>query len=80
MGLEKRGNLEKEIFFTLFYNPIKYVKRINIDSLLDDMFFSKMDIVQRDQTRVSIRHMLRNMSSFMDVLREDDDDHWFFDL
>lgn len=77
--LEKRGNLEKEIFFTLFYNPIKYVKRINIDSLLDDMFFSKMDIVQRDQTRISIRHLLRNMSSFMDVLKEDKDD-WFFDL
>jgi len=77
--MREKPNLEKEIFYTLFYNPIKYVKRINIESLLDDMFFSKMNIIQRDQTRVSIRHLLRDLSSFMDVLKEDEDD-WFFDL
>ena len=77
--MREQPNLEKEIFFTLFYNPIKYVKRINIDSLLDDMFFSKMGIIRRDQTRVEVRHLLRDLSKFMDVFREDEDD-WFFDL
>lgn len=74
-----RSNLEKEIFYTLFYNPIKYFKRINIDSLLDDMFFSDMDLISRDQHRVSVRHLLRDLSNLMDFLKEDED-NWFFDI
>ena len=76
---EGRSNLEKEIFYTLFYNPIKYFKRINIDSLLDDMFFSDMDLISRDQHRVSVRHLLRDLSNLMDFLKEDED-NWFFDI
>jgi len=74
-----RSILEKEIFYTLFYNPIKYFKRINIDSLLDDMFFSDMDLISRDQHRVSVRHLLRDLSNMMDFLKEDED-NWFFDI
>jgi len=76
---QEEVNLEKEIFYTVFYDPTKYLKRINIDSLLNDMFFSKMNIIQRDRTRVSIKHLLRDLSKFMDIFREDKDD-WFFDL
>jgi len=76
---KEQPNLEKEIFYTLFYNPIKYFKRINIDKLLDDMFFSEMGPIRRDQHKVSIRHLLRDLSSLMDVFREDEDD-WFFDI
>ncbi len=76
---KEQPNLEKEIFYTLFYNPIKYFKRINIDKLLDDMFFSEMGPIRRDQHKVSIRHLLRDLSSLMDVFREDED-NWFFDI
>ena len=76
---KEQPNLEKEIFYTLFYNPIKYFNRINIDKLVDDMFFSEMGPIRRDQHKVSIRHLLRDLSNLMDVLREDDDD-WFFDI
>ena len=76
---KEQPNLEKEIFYTLFYNPIKYFNRINIDSLLDDMFFSGMGPIRRDQHKVSIRHLLRDLSNLMDFLREDEDD-WFFDI
>jgi len=76
---KEQPNLEKEIFYTLFYNPIKYFNRINIDKLLDDMFFSEMGPIRRDQHKVSIRHLLRDLSNLMDILREDEDD-WFFDI
>ena len=76
---KEQPNLEKEIFYTLFYNPIKYFKRINIDKLLDDMFFSEMGPIRRDQHKVSIRHLLRDLSNLMDFVREDEDD-WFFDI
>ncbi len=76
---KEQPNLEKEIFYTLFYNPIKYFKRINIDKLLDDIFFSKMGPIRRDQHKVSIRHLLRDLSSLMDFVREDED-NWFFDI
>ncbi|MFX0001672.1 MAG: ArsR/SmtB family transcription factor [Candidatus Hodarchaeota archaeon] len=76
---KEQPNLEKEIFYTLFYNPIKYFNRINIDNLLDDMFFSEMGPIRRDQHKVSIRHLLRDLSNLMDVFREDEDD-WFFDI
>jgi predicted transcriptional regulator len=77
---KEQPNLEKEIFYTLFYNPIKYFKRINIDKLLDDMFFSEMGPIRRDMTRVTVRHLLRDLTGMMDVLREDEGDFWFFDI
>ena len=76
---KEQPNLEKEIFYTLFYNPIKYFKKINIDKLVDDMFFSEMGPIRRDQHKVSIRHLLRDLSNLMDFFREDEDD-WFFDI
>ncbi len=76
---KEQPNLEKEIFYTVFNNPIKYFKRINIDKLLDDMFFSEMGPIRRDQHKVSIRHLLRDLSNLMDFVREDKDD-WFFDI
>jgi predicted transcriptional regulator len=77
---KEQPNLEKEIFYTLFYNPIKYFDRINIDKLLDDMFFSEMGPIRRDQHKVSIRHLLKDLSKLMGFLREDEDDFWFFDI
>lgn len=76
---QEKPNLEKEIFYTLFYNPLKYLKRINIDKLLDDMFFSDMDLIQRDQHKVSVRYLLRDLSKFMDFFKEEEED-WFFDI
>ncbi|MFX1591244.1 MAG: helix-turn-helix domain-containing protein [Promethearchaeota archaeon] len=75
----EQPNLEKEIFYTLFFNPDRYFKRINIDSLLDDMFFSDMDIIRRDISKVTVRHLLKDLSKMMDFLYEDEDD-WFFDI
>ncbi|MFX1418598.1 MAG: hypothetical protein ACFE9N_06730 [Promethearchaeota archaeon] len=75
----EQPNLEKEIFYTLFFNPDRYFKRINIDSLLDDMFFSDMDIIRRDISKVTVRHLLKDLSKMMDFLYEDEED-WFFDI
>ncbi len=77
---KEQPNLEKEIFYTLFYNPIKYFDRINIDKLLDDMFFSEMGPIRRDQHKVSIQHLLKDLSKLMGFLREDEEDFWFFDI
>ncbi len=77
---KEQPNLEKEIFYTLFYNPIKYFDRINIDKLLDDMFFLEMGPIRRDQHKVSIQHLLKDLSKLMGFLREDDEDFWFFDF
>ncbi len=76
---QEQPNLEKEIFFTMFYNPLKYFKRINLDNLLDDMFFSKMDLIRRDQHLVSVKHLLRDLSKIMGFIREDED-KWFLDI
>ena len=77
---KEQPNLEKEIFYTLFYSPSKYFKRINIDTLLDDMFFSEMGPIRRETNKVSIRYLLKDLSKFMDFMREDEDDFWFFDI
>jgi predicted transcriptional regulator len=77
---KEQPNLEKEIFYTLFYNPIKYFDRINLDKLMEDMFFSEMGPIRRDQHKVSLRHLLRDLSNLMDFLREDEEDFWFFDI
>ena len=76
---QEQPNLEKEIFYTMFYDPLKYFKRINIENLLDDMFFSNMDLIKRDQQKIAIKHMLRDLSNIMGFLHEDDDS-WFFDF
>jgi len=77
---KEQPNLEKEIFYTLFYDPMKYFNRINIDKLLDDMFFSDMGPIRRDQHKVSIRYLLKDLSKLMDFLRVDEEDFWFFDI
>lgn len=72
-------SLEKEIFYTLFFNIDRYFDKINIDYLLNDLFFADMNIIRRDQHRVSIKHLLKDLSKIMDFFREDKDD-WFFDI
>ena len=72
-------NLEREIFYTLFYNPVQFGKRINIDSLMDRLFFSDLDPFTRGSKLTDVKTLLKDMSSFMDFLWEDDDD-WFFDF
>ena len=71
-------NLGEEILFTLFFNPEKYFNKINVDSLLDDLF-SDMDSELRDMNRVSVKPLLRDLSKLMDFLYEEDDD-WFFNF
>ncbi|MFX1279384.1 MAG: ArsR/SmtB family transcription factor [Promethearchaeota archaeon] len=75
---KEQPNLEKEIFYTLFYNPAKYFKRINIDKLLDDIF-TEMGPIRRDVNKLTVRHLLRDLTTMMDFLIEDEDD-WFFDI
>lgn len=77
----EQPNLEKEIFYTLFFNPERYRRKINIDNLLDDMFFSDMDMIKRDQNRVMIRHLLTDLAQYMRVIRfKEEDEDWFFDI
>ena len=72
-------NLEREIFYTLFYNPVQFRKRISIDKLIDNLFFSDLDPFTRETKVTNIKSLLKDMSSFMGFLSEDDDD-WFFDF
>ena len=72
-------NLEREIFYTLFYNPAQFRKRISIDKLIDNLFFSNLDNFTRESKVTNVKTLLKDMSSFMDFLSEDDDD-WFFDF
>ena len=72
-------NLEREIFYTLFYNPAQFRKRISIDKLIDNLFFSNLDNFTRESKITNVKTLLKDMSSFMDFLWEDDDD-WFFDF
>ena len=72
-------NLEMEIFYTLFFNPVKFHSKINIDSLLDELFFSDLDRISRASHRTSIEHLLRDLAKSMDILRKVDDSV-FFDI
>ncbi|MHA1804192.1 MAG: ArsR/SmtB family transcription factor [Promethearchaeota archaeon] len=72
-------NLEKEIALSLFFNPKRYFDEINIDELLEDVFFTEMDKIRKEQSNVLIRHLLRDLSRFIDFLYEEDDS-WFFRL
>ena len=72
-------NLEREIFYTLFYNPVQFRTRISIDKLIDNLFFSDLDPFTRESKVTNVKTLLKDMSSFMGFLSEDDDD-WFFDF
>jgi hypothetical protein len=78
-NIKESLNLIEEIFLTLFFNPNKYDHRINIDSLIDDIYFSDMDSIERAQSRISIEPLLKDLSRAMDLFREGEDD-WFFDI
>ncbi|MHA1670456.1 MAG: ArsR/SmtB family transcription factor [Promethearchaeota archaeon] len=78
-SLNELFNLSKEIVFTMFYNPQRYKNRVDINKLMDDLFFSDMDSYQRVQRFGSIQSLLSDMSSLMGFLREDNED-WFFDF
>jgi predicted transcriptional regulator len=72
-------NLSEEIFFTMFFHPERYFGRINIDELLDDLFFSNMDRWERPQKFGSVKQLLEDLSRLMGFLREDEED-WFFNF
>ncbi len=72
-------NLEKEILYTLFFQPAKFNQKINIDNLLDELFFSDIDRISRATHRSSIEHLLRDLSKAMDFIVSTDED-WFFDI
>ena len=72
-------NLEREIFYTLFYNPGQFRQRINIDNLMEDLFFSDLDPFKRATHKLDVTNLLKDLSSFMDFLWKDDED-WFFDF
>ena len=83
-GVEERNivknlNLSKEIFFTMFFNPGRYFKRIRINELMDDMFFSNMDRDERNERFFKIKPLLHDLSRLMNFLQEGDED-WFFDF
>lgn len=76
----KRKNTEKELIYTMFYNPMTFFKRrINIDKLMDEMFFTDLDSIDRAQNKTIVHHLLRDLASMMDFFREDEED-WFFDI
>ncbi|MFO8018405.1 MAG: helix-turn-helix domain-containing protein [Promethearchaeia archaeon] len=70
-------NLGQEIFISIFSNTERY-HRFKIDHLLDELF-NNMDIVKREQKRVSTEILLSDLSGILDILREDED-FWFIDL
>ncbi|MFW9950777.1 MAG: hypothetical protein ACFFKA_11720, partial [Candidatus Thorarchaeota archaeon] len=72
-------NLSQEIFFTMFFHPERYFDRININELLDDLFFANMDRFERPQKVTSVKQLLEELSRLMGFLREDEDD-WFFNF
>ncbi len=72
------GKLQKEMFFTMFFDPDKFTQKINLDDLLDELF-SNMDLMHRDMNRVSINTLLKEMTKIMDVFRKTDND-WFLDI
>jgi len=78
-NIKESINLTEEIFYTLFFNPERYLTRFNIEKLMDDLFFTDMDRTERDQKFVSIRPLLKDLSRLMGFLHEDEDD-WFFDF
>ena len=72
-------NLGEEIFYTLFYNPIRYRRRINLDKLIDDIFFSDLSDFERKDNIGHVKPLLKDLSKLMGFLRGDED-NWFFDF
>jgi predicted transcriptional regulator len=72
-------NLEKEILYTLFFQAGKFHQQINIDHLLDELFFSDIDRISRASHRTSIEHLLKDLSKAMDFISFDHDS-WFFNI
>ncbi len=72
-------NLEKEIALSLFFKPKRYFKRINIDKLLEDLFFSDMGVIRKEQSNLLVKRLLKDISKFMDFIYEEDES-WFFDI
>ncbi|MGV9171863.1 MAG: ArsR/SmtB family transcription factor [Promethearchaeia archaeon] len=71
-------NLGREIFISIFSNAERY-HRFKVDHLLDELFFNNMDSVKRQQNKISIEPLLKDLSGILDILREDED-FWFIDL
>ena len=71
-------NFGEELFFTLFFNPEKYleIEKIKIDALLDEIF-PGMDSELRNVKRVSAQPLLKDLSKFFKFIQEEDDD-WIF--
>jgi predicted transcriptional regulator len=78
-NIRENMNLIEEIFYTLFFNPDKYYKKVEVDSLIDDLFFSDIDPIERAQNRISIEPLLKDLSNLMGFFKEDED-FWFFDF
>jgi len=72
-------NLEMEIFYTLFFNTGKFHRKISIDKLLDELFFSDIDSISRASNRTYIELLLKDLSKAMDIFRKVEDD-WFLDI
>ena len=72
-------NQAEEVLFTMFFNPNRYFNRFNIDKLLDDLFFTGMDLREKSGRSGPIRDLLEDMSRLMGFLREEDES-WFFDF
>lgn len=72
-------NLEKEIALSLFFKPKRYFKQINIDKLLEDVFIADMSMIRKQQSNMLVKHLLRDLSKFMDFIIEEDES-WFFDI
>ncbi len=72
-------NLEREIFYTLFSNPVQFRQKININNLMDRLFFSDLDPFTRESKVTNVKTLLKDMSSFFNFLWEEEED-WFFDF
>ncbi|MBD3211351.1 MAG: helix-turn-helix domain-containing protein [Candidatus Lokiarchaeota archaeon] len=72
-------NLEMEIFYTLFFNTGKFHRKINIDKLLDELFFTDLDSISRESNRSHIELLLKDLAKTMDIFRKIEDD-WFLDI
>ncbi len=73
----KMDNLELEIFYTLFFEISRFHQKINIDHLLDELFFANLDRYTRASHRTSIEELLRELCNTIDVLKRMDDGYYF---
>ncbi len=73
-------NLEREIFYTLFYNPVQFRQRIDMDNLMDRLFFSDLDPFTRESKVTNVKSLLKDLASFMEGIFWEDNNDWFFDF